>query len=103
MKAMFKRRLDALEQKSGNPLEQILSGALPPKNHLAMIVSSFNGPVDLRFSTCKRTLCLDGTLLEHIRLQNERGELAYGGDLSTEELHRWTATFPIELSNVGVR
>ena len=47
------------------------------------------GELDLERSTCKRTLCQDGTLMELVELHgNPDG-------LNDEELEKWIATFPI--------
>ena len=101
MNAKLRRRLEALEETSCSLLEKIQSGAAPPKGRLPIIVSAYVGTADLRFSTCRRTLCPDGMLMEYVKIQGRQGELASCKGLSDEELDRWIATFPIKLSNLG--
>lgn len=97
MKAALRRRIEVLEGNSVSTLEEIQSGRQPPKKRLPVIVSAYVGTADLHFSTCQRTLCPDGTLLEYVQLQDEHGNLASRKGLPDEELHRWIASFPIEL------
>ena len=97
MKAVLRKRIAALEENSVSTLEEIQSGRRPPKKQLPVIVSAYVGTADLHFSTCRRTLCPDGTLLEYVQFQDEHGNMASRKGLSDEELHRWIASFPIEL------
>ena len=57
---------------------------------LRLVVRTIIGPTDLAKSTCQRTLCPDGSLLEIVHLNGN------GSDLSEEELDRFIASFPIE-------
>jgi len=95
----LRKRLEALEQTSVSSLEKIRNGTLPPKDRLRIVATGVAGSVDLRSSTCRRTLHDSGVLHEFVELKEEHGELAGSEGLSAEELNRWIATFPIELAD----
>jgi hypothetical protein len=64
---------------------------LNPRERLRVIVAAMDHDLSLTTSTCSRTLCGDGTLLEVVDLDGTRA------DLSEEELDRFVATFPIQM------
>jgi hypothetical protein len=55
-----------------------------------LVVRPVIGPTDLAKSTCQRTLCPDGSLMEVVNLNGN------GSGVSEEELDRFIASFPIE-------
>lgn len=76
------RRLHRLEERAG------LSGK--PQERLLVVVSALGRPLNLAGSTCRRTLGLDGSILDHVHLDGSRD------GLTDEELDRFIERFPIE-------
>jgi hypothetical protein len=61
-----------------------------PRERLRLIVAAMDHDLSLATSTCSRTLCTDGTLLELINLDGIRG------DLSDEALDRFVSGFLVK-------
>jgi hypothetical protein len=76
----FRARLNKLEQR-----REAATGET-----FRLLVRPVVGPTDLTESTCKRTLCADGSLWEIVHLNGS------GSDLSEGELKRFIASFPLE-------
>ena len=76
----FRARLNELEQR-----REAATGET-----FRLVVRPVVWPTDLAKSTCKRTLCADGSLWEIVHLNGS------SSDLSDGELERFIATFPIE-------
>src|SRR5579871_5785054 len=99
MSSSLRGRLKALERRPASILKRIQRGELPPKDRRGWVVSCYSGErTDLRMSTCSRSLDKKGVLWEWVDLKDAEGRLAGSAYLSDEELNRWMATFPIELS-----
>ena len=62
-----------------------------PRERLRLIVAAMDHDLSLATSTCSRTLCPDGTLLEIVDLDGIRG------DLSDEELEQFVSEFPVTI------
>jgi hypothetical protein len=62
-----------------------------PRERLRVIVADMDHDLSLATSTCSRTLCGDGTLMELVNLDG------IGGELSDEALDRFVASFPIQM------
>jgi hypothetical protein len=80
------RRLRHLE-------DRIASGE--PRQRWRIVTSGVVGPLNLANSTCRRTLCRNGVLIESVTLDGSRNEL------SAEELKEFIEGFPIE--DIGSR
>ena len=76
----FRARLKKLEQR-----REAATGET-----FRLVVRPVVGPTDLAKSSCKRTLCADGSRWEIVHLNGN------GSDLSEGELERFIATFLIE-------
>jgi len=94
----LKRRLQQLEEISG-----VRYSAENPRKRIRTVTSGYGWtpipgrpdswsmpPLDLEKSTCRRTLCEDGTLMEWVAIYGDHEEL------SDEEKERWIATQPVE-------
>jgi hypothetical protein len=57
----------------------------------SVVVAAMDDDLSLATSTCSRTRCAAGTLLELVNLHGIRGEL------SEEALDRFVASFPIQM------
>jgi hypothetical protein len=62
-----------------------------PRDRLRLIVCAMDHDLSLETSTCTRSLCANGTLMEVVRLDGIRG------DLTDEELDRFVAGFPVTI------
>jgi hypothetical protein len=62
-----------------------------PRERLRLIVTAMDHDLSLATSTCSRTLCADGTLLELVNLDGIRG------DLSDEALDEFVNGFPVAI------
>jgi hypothetical protein len=60
-----------------------------PRDRLRLIVSAMDHDLSLETSTCTRTLCVNGTLMEVVDLDGIRGSL------SDEALDRFVSRFPV--------
>ena len=60
-----------------------------PRERLRVIVAAMDHDLSLATSTCSRTLCADGTLLELVNLDGIRG------DLTDEALDEFVSRFPV--------
>lgn len=79
---LLKRRLDRLEVNL-NPTRR-------PRKGLRWVVAGVAGPpANSTNSTCTRTLCTDGTLMELVKLDGHRY------DLTDEDLVKFIESFPI--------
>jgi hypothetical protein len=62
-----------------------------PRERLRVIGAAMDHDLSLATSTCSRTLCGDGTLLEVVKLDGIRG------DLSEEALDQFVSGFPVNI------
>jgi hypothetical protein len=62
-----------------------------PRDRLRVVVADMDHDLSLATSTCSRTLCAGGTLLEFVNLDGIRGELSDDG------LDRFVASSPIRM------
>jgi len=92
MKAIS-RRLRRLEDQFG-PADG------KPREHFRLVLrpAGLNKP-DLANSTCRRTLCPNGTVSESIVLAAGHG----GREITDDELEEWVESFPIETEGGPIR
>jgi len=77
-------------------LEDQLGGADgKPRKTSRMMLRPTSGKVELENSTCRRTLCRDGTVMENIVLAPGKN----GRAITDAELEEWVAGFPLEPYN----
>ena len=79
MSLRLKARLTKLEQRRENTPEPF-----------RVIIAPCIGVADLARSTCRRTLCAGGELIEYVQLNGSRESV------SDEDLERFIASFPVE-------
>jgi hypothetical protein len=85
MHATLKRRLGRLEDRSGG-------GSGKPRKVHRIVVTCMSREPGLENAECSRTLCLDGTVLEVVRLDRSRP----GRERLTEDaLDRFAESFPV--------
>jgi hypothetical protein len=60
-----------------------------PRDRLRLVVCAMDHDLSLETSTCTRTLCGNGTLMEVVDLDGTRG------DLSDEKLDQFVSSFPV--------
>ena len=79
------RRVASLENQIWSPSR--------PRERFRFVVGRRDGRHCLEHSTCKRTLCSNGTLMEMIRFGRCD---CRSHDLTEEQLEAWVESFPVE-------
>jgi hypothetical protein len=84
MKALA-RRIHRLQRQFAPPADYLKN----PRDRLRLVVCAMDHDLRLDTSTCTRTLCSNGTLMEVVHLDGIRGELSDG------ELDQFVSGFPV--------
>jgi hypothetical protein len=80
----FKRRIERLERQKRD------AANIEP---CRVVISACGRPLNLANSTCKRTLCENGALMEVVHFDGRRA------GLTDEALDRFVESFPVHISN----